>query len=245
MAMTFVEPMPPILKPLASTLVTGNCSHGLAGRESLPAGKPPCGPAIWPRWESSQDSHEVVAQYCCRGHSHAEITMTHIQQVHDVVARTLWGEARGEGVAGQIAVAWVIRNRVHDANPRSWWGEGYIGVCHKSWQFSCWNPGDPNYPYLSGARPIPQAQWAQALAVAEQVIAGRTTMHCAFPHRQPGPPQRHVRGCSAVMRSSRMCLEPRCRLGKTPAALQSAQQCFTNPGRGDLSQLSVFFDIVA
>ncbi|MBD8623098.1 cell wall hydrolase [Pseudomonas sp. CFBP 13727] len=100
--------------------------------------------------------------------------MTHIQQVHDVVARTLWGEARGEGIAGQIAVAWVIRNRVHDANPRSWWGEGYIGVCHKSWQFSCWNPGDPNYPYLSGARPIPQAQWAQALVVAEQVIAGRT-----------------------------------------------------------------------
>ncbi|MBD8604487.1 cell wall hydrolase [Pseudomonas sp. CFBP 8771] len=100
--------------------------------------------------------------------------MTHIQQVHDVVARTLWGEARGEGIAGQIAVAWVIRNRVHDANRRSWWGEGYIGVCHKPWQFSCWNPDDPNYPCVSGALPIAQAQWAQALMVAEQVIAGGT-----------------------------------------------------------------------
>lgn len=99
--------------------------------------------------------------------------MTHIQQVHDVVARTLWGEARGEGIAGQVAVAWVIRNRVHDANARSWWGEGYIGVCRKPWQFSCWNLGDPNYPYVSGARPIDQAQLTQALAVAQQVIDGQ------------------------------------------------------------------------
>lgn len=107
------------------------------------------------------------------GRSYAEISMIHIQQVHDVVARTLWGEARGEGIAGQIAVAWVIRNRVHDTHARSWWGEGYIGVCRRPWQFSCWNLHDPNYPYVSGARPIAPAQWAQALAVAEQVVAGR------------------------------------------------------------------------
>ena len=30
----------------------------------------------------------------------------------DVLARTIWGEARGEGRAGQIAVGWAIRNRV-------------------------------------------------------------------------------------------------------------------------------------
>lgn len=30
----------------------------------------------------------------------------------DVLARTIWGEARGEGLAGQIAVGWCIRNRV-------------------------------------------------------------------------------------------------------------------------------------
>ncbi|MDY1047193.1 cell wall hydrolase [Pseudomonas coleopterorum] len=119
--------------------------------------------------------------------------MTHIQQVHDVVARTLWGEARGEGIRGQIAVAWVIRNRVQDAQPRSWWGEGYIGVCRKPWQFSCWNLRDPNYPFVSGARPIPPAQLAQALAVAEQVVAGQVAdptsgaTHYHATHLSPPP----------------------------------------------------------
>lgn len=39
----------------------------------------------------------------------------------DILTRTLWGEARGEGVAGQIAVARTIRNRVFDSTARSWW----------------------------------------------------------------------------------------------------------------------------
>lgn len=34
----------------------------------------------------------------------------------DVLARTIWGEARGEGLGGQIAVGWCIRNRV-EADP--------------------------------------------------------------------------------------------------------------------------------
>ena len=33
----------------------------------------------------------------------------------DVLARTIWGEARGEGRAGQIAVGWAIRNQVEAA----------------------------------------------------------------------------------------------------------------------------------
>jgi hypothetical protein len=32
------------------------------------------------------------------------------------------GEARGEGAAGQIAVAWTIRNRVFDGKEKSEWG---------------------------------------------------------------------------------------------------------------------------
>jgi hypothetical protein len=50
----------------------------------------------------------------------------------DILARTLWGEARGEGLAGEIAVAWTIRNRVFDGNPKSWWGEGYAGGGHEA-----------------------------------------------------------------------------------------------------------------
>lgn len=60
------------------------------------------------------------------------------------LARTLWGEARGEPVEGQIAIAWVVKNRVN--NP-GWWsrqkGDGIVddtieSVCLDPNQFSCW-----------------------------------------------------------------------------------------------------------
>lgn len=61
----------------------------------------------------------------------------------EIMARTLYGEVRGEPWAGKIAVAWVIRNRAEadlgrDNRP-DWWGEGIAGVCLKPMQFSCWN----------------------------------------------------------------------------------------------------------
>lgn len=90
----------------------------------------------------------------------------------DILARTLWGEARGEGLDGQIAVGWTIRNRVFDGNPRSWWGEGYAGVCQAQYQFSCWNKNDPNFAYLSGAKAIPVRELVQAFKAADQVITG-------------------------------------------------------------------------
>jgi len=59
----------------------------------------------------------------------------------DTMARTCWGEARGEGAAGISALAWVIKNRA--AKP-GWWGKDIASVCLKKWQFSCWNADDPN-----------------------------------------------------------------------------------------------------
>ena len=99
--------------------------------------------------------------------------MTVSERDRDILARTLWGEARGESLAGQIAVAWTIRNRVTDGKAKSWWGEGYAGVCQKPYQFSCWNKNDPNYAYLSGAKPIPYREFAQAQIAADQVLAGK------------------------------------------------------------------------
>jgi spore germination cell wall hydrolase CwlJ-like protein len=99
--------------------------------------------------------------------------MTATERDCDILARTLWGEARGESLAGQIAVAWTIRNRVNDGKAKSWWGEGYAGVCQKPYQFSCWNRNDPNYVYLSGAKPIPFREFAQAQIAADQVLAGK------------------------------------------------------------------------
>jgi N-acetylmuramoyl-L-alanine amidase len=68
----------------------------------------------------------------------------------DVLARTLWGEARGEPVAGIEAVASVVLNRVAiaKAKGRYWWGNDVITVCQKPYQFSCWNRSDPSYRKL-------------------------------------------------------------------------------------------------
>jgi spore germination cell wall hydrolase CwlJ-like protein len=45
--------------------------------------------------------------------------MTEAEKDRDILARTLWSEARGELLAGQIAVAWTIRNRVNDGKVKS------------------------------------------------------------------------------------------------------------------------------
>ena len=68
----------------------------------------------------------------------------------DVMARTIWGEARGEGLQGMQAVAMVILNRVTIARKFGsyWWGNTILQVCHKPYQFSCWNKTDPNYQKL-------------------------------------------------------------------------------------------------
>ena len=69
------------------------------------------------------------------------------------MAATIWGEARGEPLLGQVAVGWVIMNRALDPG---WWGTDVQSVCLKAWQFSCWhdmqgprvravNDSDPRY----------------------------------------------------------------------------------------------------
>ncbi|RZI46567.1 cell wall hydrolase [Candidatus Finniella inopinata] len=65
----------------------------------------------------------------------------------DILARTIYGEARGEynrkdgGLASLIAIANVVMNRVRQ---QTWFGKTIGEVCQKPWQFSCWNAGDPN-----------------------------------------------------------------------------------------------------
>jgi spore germination cell wall hydrolase CwlJ-like protein len=68
----------------------------------------------------------------------------------DTLSRTLWGEARNQGSAGMQAVACVIINRVRTARHFGgyWWGNDIREVCHKPYQFSCWNKNDPNLQKL-------------------------------------------------------------------------------------------------
>ena len=66
---------------------------------------------------------------------------------NDTLARTIWGEARGEGSIGMQAVAAVIMNRLQISKEKGkfWWGNSIIEICQKPYQFSCWNRDDPNY----------------------------------------------------------------------------------------------------
>lgn len=111
--------------------------------------------------------------------------------VVDVMGRTVWGEARGETDLGKAAVAWVIRNRVmadlhHDGKP-DWWGEGVAAVCKKPWQFSCWNPDDPNASKCAKVDVDTDAVFARCLTIAARVLEGEepdptggATHYCRF-----------------------------------------------------------------
>ena len=60
----------------------------------------------------------------------------------EIMAKTIFGEARGETREGQVAVACCILNRFKS---KKWFSAKTIaGVCQKPWQFSCWNKNDPN-----------------------------------------------------------------------------------------------------
>lgn len=84
----------------------------------------------------------------------------------DYMARTIYGEARGEGKKGMQAVANVIMNRVKKGG---WYGASIKDVVLKPYQFSCWNEGDPNRTIIINAS---AAQLKQAREIADKVIAG-------------------------------------------------------------------------
>lgn len=89
----------------------------------------------------------------------------------ELLARVLWGEARGEGTAGMQAVAGVILNRV--ANPR-WWGHDLRSVLLQPAQFSCLLPGDPNLGKLLSVTEADPA-YRIARSIARQAVAGELT----------------------------------------------------------------------
>jgi spore germination cell wall hydrolase CwlJ-like protein len=92
----------------------------------------------------------------------------------DVLARTLWGEARGEGTAGLEAVAAVVLNRVKVAQNHGgkyWWGANIIQVCQKPYQFSCWNRSDPSFQKLQAVDET-NLYFASALRVARRAVIG-------------------------------------------------------------------------
>lgn len=92
----------------------------------------------------------------------------------DTLARTIWGEARGETTQGMEAVACVVLNRVkmaEDHGGKYWWGNNIIQVCQKPYQFSCWNRSDPNFKKLTDVNET-DLYFATAMRIARRAVAG-------------------------------------------------------------------------
>lgn len=96
------------------------------------------------------------------------------------VAKTVAGEARGEACAGQIAVAWVIRNRATMAANRlrrNLFGDGTLrAACFVKSQFTCWNEGNPNgaiLRHISMESMLNDVALRRCLLAALEVIEGK------------------------------------------------------------------------
>lgn len=95
----------------------------------------------------------------------------------EIVALTLWGEARGQPIQGIVAVGNVIANRVRDRERR--WGPTWQDICLRRWQFSCWIPqgGEANYERMqemvaemAGHFPIRDRMMRQCWWVARGIV---------------------------------------------------------------------------
>ena len=119
-----------------------------------------------------------------------------------VVAQTLWGEARGESERGMRAVACVIEER----RRRRWMkATNAAEVCLAPFQFGCWNRNDPNRARMEAIARQPDAAYTLATAIAQELVAGelvditdRATHYYAA--SMPAPPgwARGKRPCATV-----------------------------------------------
>ena len=91
--------------------------------------------------------------------------------VQMILARAIFGEARGESRDGKVAVGWVIRNRAENGR---WWGTDYHGVILKPLQFSAFNQGDTNRIFVEDPLHRNSQQdreaWYECYGTAGQVL---------------------------------------------------------------------------
>ena len=85
------------------------------------------------------------------------------------MAKTIFGEARGEPFEGKVAVGWVIRNRYFAGKWFS--GENIAETCLKPAQFSCWNPSDLNRANLDFLT-LDDPWYMECVHVAAGVLCG-------------------------------------------------------------------------
>ncbi|MDF1791072.1 MAG: cell wall hydrolase [Thalassobaculaceae bacterium] len=90
----------------------------------------------------------------------------------DLVARTLYGEARREPPETRSAIAEVVYNRAMKRSPK--YGLSVEAVCRQPDQFSCWNPGDPHRSRTLSIS-LCDPEIADCVTIARDLIAGRVS----------------------------------------------------------------------
>ncbi|MDR1609374.1 MAG: cell wall hydrolase [Holosporales bacterium] len=89
----------------------------------------------------------------------------------EIMAKTIYGEARGEyrlpngGLDSLIAIGNVIMNRAKRS------GESVVTECLKPYQFSCWNKNDPNRRVIENVRPS-DAIYEKCFTIAGKLLCG-------------------------------------------------------------------------
>jgi len=92
-----------------------------------------------------------------------------------LLARAIYGEARNTSLSDKVrlAIGWSIRNRVD--NPK-WWGDSYLSVITKPWQYSAFNNSDSNRKYVENPfvsdNKIDKLAWFNCYEIAGNVIKG-------------------------------------------------------------------------
>ena len=96
------------------------------------------------------------------------------------LAKTIYGEARGEVyMRARVMVGKVVLNRVRKGG---WWGDTVETVCRKPFQFSCWNPSDPNYKIINrpSSELYPDPAFLECLGIAALLLSGRKGLPADF-----------------------------------------------------------------
>lgn len=81
------------------------------------------------------------------------------------LARTIYGEARGQNYASKMAVAWIIRNRL----AKGTWGSTYRSVVTARLQFTCWSKTHDPHGYEAIHNPV-GTPWEDCQKAAQEVM---------------------------------------------------------------------------
>jgi spore germination cell wall hydrolase CwlJ-like protein len=139
----------------AAALDASDWTRPLAGRASAAATAAAATPASAPSPAADAEELDVVDAHW--------------------MALTMWGEARGQGEEAMRAVGHVIANRRRTGAH----GAYVTDTVSEAFQFSCWNPGDPNRQAMLDVLSLPKESkehllWLAARRMADEILSGRS-----------------------------------------------------------------------